>query len=166
MQIVEGYRPGAVAAIVGHHMNYYAREWGFGLPFEARVATDCARFLQRYDGARDRLWLVIKNAGIEGSLVLDHDTAGTDHEGLHLRWFILSDALRGQGAGKALMQKATGFADQTSQGKIWLTTFRGLSAARNLYEEFSFELVSETEGETWGRQVYEQVWIRTGPQSS
>ncbi len=163
MQIVEGYRPGAVSAICGLHINYYAREWGLGLPFEVRVASECAQFLQRYDVACDRLWLAVRDGVIEGSMALDHDPAGTGHEGLHLRWFILSDVLRGSGAGNILMQKAVDFADLTSGGRMWLTTFRGLFAARALYEKFGFELVSETEGDSWGQTVHEQVWGRPGP---
>ncbi|MGI9514809.1 MAG: GNAT family N-acetyltransferase [Anderseniella sp.] len=161
IQVVEGYRPGAVAAITEHHINYYAREWGFGLPFETKVAMECAAFFQRYDDRLDRAWLVVRDGRTEGSLILDHDTGGKAHDGLHLRWFIMSDRLRGSGSGRALMQRAVEFADRASGGSIWLTTFRGLGAARQLYEDFGFQLASEVEGETWGRAVHEQLWLRT-----
>jgi GNAT superfamily N-acetyltransferase len=160
IEVVEGYRPGAIAAIAGLHIHYYAREWGFGLPFEAKVASECASFLQRYDAAQDRIWLVLSDGRIEGSLVMDHAPGELPFEGLHLRWFIMSDALRGTGAGRKLMRLAVGFADETAGGKVWLTTFRGLEAARRLYEDFGFSLADETEGETWGRTVHEQVWVR------
>ena len=76
----------------------------------------------------------------------------------------MSDALLGSGSGRALMKRAVKFADETSGGKLWLTTFRGLGAARQLYEDFGFHLASETEGETWGRTVHEQLWVRSpGP---
>jgi len=159
-QIVEGYLPGAVAAITAHHIDYYAREWDFGLPFEAKVAIECAAFFQRYDARLDRAWLVIRDDRIEGSLILDHEGAGETHDGLHLRWFIMSDRLRGSGSGRLLMKKAVEFADETAGGRLWLTTFRGLDAARQLYEDFGFHLASEVEGETWGRTVYEQLWLR------
>ncbi|MEO1160058.1 MAG: GNAT family N-acetyltransferase [Pseudomonadota bacterium] len=160
-QVVEGYRPGAVAAITAHHINYYAREWGFGLPFETKVALECAAFFQRYDDRLDRAWLVVRDDAIEGSLILDHDKAGETHDGLHLRWFIMSNRLRGTGSGRALMKKAVEFADETTDGRIWLTTFRGLGAARRLYEDFGFDLAGEVEGETWGRTVHEQLWLRS-----
>ncbi len=161
IQIVEGYLPGAVAAITAHHIVYYAREWDFGLPFETRVATECAAFFQRYDDGLDRAWLVIRDDKIEGSLILDHDKAGETHDGLHLRWFIMSDRMRGSGSGRALMQRAVEFADETAGGKLWLTTFRGLGVARQLYEDFGFHLAGEVEGETWGRIVHEQLWVRS-----
>lgn len=161
-EIVRGYRPGSVAAITAHHIRYYAAEWGFGLPFETKVAMECAGFFQRYDEQIDQAWLVIRDGEVEGSLILDHDKAGERRDGLHLRWFIMSQRLRGSGCGRALMQKAVDFADETSDGKVWLTTFRGLGAARQLYEDFGFQLASETEGETWGRTVHEQLWIRSG----
>ncbi len=166
VQIVEGYRPGAVAAITAHHIDYYAREWNFGLPFETKVAIECAAFFQRYDDRLDRAWLVVVDGKTEGSLILDHDKAGEAHGGLHLRWFIMSDRLRGSGSGRALMQKAVEFADKTSDGCIWLTTFKGLGAARQLYEDFGFHLASELEGETWGRTVHEQLWLRAGRPSA
>ena len=159
-QIIEGYQPGAVAAITAHHIDYYAQEWDFGVAFETKVAIECAAFFQRYDDRLDRAWLVIRDDRIEGSLILDHDKAGEVHDGLHLRWFIMSDRLRGSGSGRALMQKAVEFADETSGGKVWLTTFRGLGAARRLYEDFGFHLAREVKGETWGRTVHEQLWIR------
>ena len=159
-QIIEGYQPGAVAAITAHHIDYYAQEWDFGVAFETKVAIECAAFFQRYDDRLDRAWLVIRDDRIEGSLILDHDKVGEVHDGLHLRWFIMSDRLRGSGSGRALMQKAVEFADETSGGKVWLTTFRGLGAARRLYEDFGFHLAREVEGETWGRTVHEQLWIR------
>jgi GNAT superfamily N-acetyltransferase len=161
LQIVEGYLPGAVAAITAHHINYYTREWGFGLPFETKVATECATFFNRYDDRVDRAWLVIRDDTIEGSLILDHDKAGEAYDGLHLRWFIMSDRLRGSGAGRVLMKRAVEFADETAGGKLWLTTFRGLGAARQLYEDFGFHLAGEVEGETWGRTVHEQLWVRS-----
>ncbi|WP_108881026.1 GNAT family N-acetyltransferase [Anderseniella sp. Alg231-50] len=160
LQIVEGYRPGAVAAITAHHINYYAQEWGFGLAFETKVAIECAAFLQRYDERLDRVWLVVRDGAIEGSLILDHDKSGEMHDGLHLRWFIMSDRLRGTGSGRALMKRAVEFADEAAGGRVWLTTFRGLGAARRLYEDFGFHLASEVEGETWGRTVHEQLWLR------
>ena len=60
MEIVEGYRPGAIGAIAGLHGTYYAREWGFGRFFESKVATELCAFLDRHDPATDRLFVTGK----------------------------------------------------------------------------------------------------------
>lgn len=49
----EGYRPGALAAVIGLHMAYYAPQWGFGAAFEAKLASDMGPFLARFDPSRD-----------------------------------------------------------------------------------------------------------------
>jgi hypothetical protein len=51
MQIEIGeYRPGAIGRVTEMHAAYYHRTWGFGLFFEAKVATELAEFLGRFDG--------------------------------------------------------------------------------------------------------------------
>ncbi|GAJ20768.1 unnamed protein product, partial [marine sediment metagenome] len=35
------------------HGTYYHDHWGFGLYFEAKVATELSEFLQRYDKSSD-----------------------------------------------------------------------------------------------------------------
>jgi hypothetical protein len=53
VEIQKGYIPGAIGRVVELHGTYYARQWGFGLFFEALVATGLANFLSRYDESHD-----------------------------------------------------------------------------------------------------------------
>jgi hypothetical protein len=39
---------------------------------------------------------------------------------------------------------------------VYLNTFKGLDAARALYDRAGFRLVAEATGSTWGREVTEQ----------
>ncbi len=159
-EIVEGYRPGAIGAIGALHAAYYAREWGFGLFFEAKVASEAADFFARYDNALDRAWLVRRDGDILGTLVIDGSDPGAKGRGAHLRWFIMADACRGHGFGEALMRRAIDFVDRRHQGRCYLTTFAGLDAARALYERHGFRLVSEQEDRSWGEPVMEQLFER------
>ena len=94
--IVKYYFPGAIGRVAELHADYYHRQWGFGRFFEAKVATELAAFFSRYDDARDGFWAVCKKERLEGAIVIDgKDAAG---QGAHLRWFIVSDRLRGRGA--------------------------------------------------------------------
>jgi len=154
LQVVRGYIPGAIGRVAELHGTYYHEHWGFGLFFEARVARELAEFLQRYDAARDGFWTACVAGRVEGAIAIDGSEAGT--EGAHLRWFIVSDALRGQGAGTRLLDTALGFCRDRGHTRVYLNTFAGLHAARHLYEKAGFRLVEERCGAQWGTEVIEQ----------
>jgi GNAT superfamily N-acetyltransferase len=152
--IATGYIPGSIGRIAELHGTYYHAHWDFGLSFEAKVATELSAFLQRYDERRDGLWTVVLSGRVEGAVVIDGRHAQT--EGAHLRWFIVSDALRGRGAGRQLLETALAFCRQKQYARVFLHTFKGLEAARHLYESMGFKLVQQQEGSQWGTTVSEQ----------
>lgn len=152
--IVKDYFPGAIGRVAELHGDFYHRHWGFGLFFEAKVAKELAAFFSRYDDSRDGFWAVVKKGRLEGAIVIDgQDATG---EGAHLRWFIVSDGLRSQGAGSNLIQTAMDFCRHKGYPAVYLWTFEGLAAARHLYEKNGFRLVSERPGDQWGVTVNEQ----------
>lgn len=154
IQILDGYIPGSIGRVTELHAEYYRRQWGFGLFFEAKVATELAGFLERYNERSDAFWIAVREGRIEGSIAIDGSRAAT--EGAHLRWFVMSDALRGQGIGNRLMETALGFCRTARFGSVYLWTFEGLHAARHIYEKHGFNLVEQHTGTRWGRQVEEQ----------
>jgi len=77
-----------------------------------------------------------------------------------LRWFILDDGCRGSGVGRQLLSAAVEFCDQQGFDAIQLWTFKGLDAARRLYEAAGFELTMEEQGSQWGSVVTEQQFTR------
>jgi GNAT superfamily N-acetyltransferase len=153
-QIIKGYIPGSIGRVAQLHGTYYHQHWDFGLFFEARVATEMAAFLNRYDEHRDGFWTAVVGGSIEGSIAIDGSHASAD--GAHLRWFIMSDVLRGKGIGNQLMDTAIGFCQSHSYRRVYLRTFEGLNAARHLYEKHGFRLVDQQKGAQWGREVNEQ----------
>ena len=154
---IAGYVPGAIGRVAELHAAYYGEAWNFGLYFEAKVATELSRFLLRLDPARDGFWTALRGGRVEGGLAIDGANAET--EGAHLRWFILSDALRAQGVGNRLLQEALVFCRQRKYPRIFLWTFSGLEPARHLYEKSGFRLVEQIEGEQWGKRVLEQRYV-------
>lgn len=164
-RLAEGYRPGTIGRIAQMHAVYYAREWGFDAIFEAKIAHDCASFIDRYDPGTDLLLLALNGEAIAGSIVVDlndpasGDVDGGDH-GAHIRWFIMDDSIRGTGIGRKLMQRAVDHIDRFADGKAWLTTFAGLDAARSLYQDFGFRLAQEGQDRTWGDPVHGQLYLR------
>lgn len=136
------------------HGDYYHRNWGFGLFFEAKVATELAVFFSGYDEDRDGFWAVVVKERIEGAIVIDgREASGA---GAHLRWFIVADDLRGQGVGNLLMQTAMDFCRRKRYPVVYLWTFEGLAAAHHLYKRYGVSLVEQHRGDQWGMTVTEQ----------
>lgn len=155
--ITEGYIPGCIGRIAQLHAMYYSASNNFGLEFEAKVARELAAFCQAFQPGRDGIWLA-RSSEIEGSVIIDGSHA---HDGAaHLRWFITSDVLRGQGMGKQLLARALEFSDKCGYKAVHLWTFAGLDAARHLYESHGFKLVHESLGSQWGTVVREQRFER------
>lgn len=161
---LDGYRPGALAGIVALHARYYAREWNFGLAFEAKVASELAEFLQRMEPARDFLLAAYQDGEAVASIVVD--VSGGGKGGAHLRWFVVGDAARGKGLGQDLLARALAHCDALGCPSIWLTTFAGLKAARALYERAGFILVSESDVDQWSGGVREQRFERPLPRTA
>ncbi len=168
MRIHPGYRPGCIGRIAQMHGEFYAAAAGFGVDFEAKVATElsdfCRRLAEGREG-RDGLWLALDGDRIEASIAIDGLHAA--EEGAHLRWFIASDATRGRGVGRALLREALAFCDRRGDGPRYgrtvLWTFDALHAARHLYEEHGFTLARTQRGAQWGREVNEQLFVRRAP---
>jgi DNA-binding MarR family transcriptional regulator/GNAT superfamily N-acetyltransferase len=159
IEIVEGYRPGAIGRISELHGRYYARDWGFPPVFEAKVAAGLADFVPRLDRPMNRMWLAIHKDEIIGSAAVDGEDLGEGKA--HLRWVIVEDGLRGSGTGRKLLGEAIRFCDEQGFAEIHLWTFKGLDAARKLYESFGFVLVEEWVGNQWGMDLPEQRFVRT-----
>ncbi len=154
VKIASGYIPGSIGRVAELHGTYYHTHWGFGRFFEAKVATELAEFLSRYDEKRDGFWTALLEDRVEGSLTIDGiHSAG---KGAHLRWFIMSDALRGKGVGKRLINAAIDFCNHKGYKRVYLWTFEGLDAAKHLYEKTGFKLVEQNRGIQWGTEVNEQ----------
>ncbi len=156
-RIVPGYLPGAIGAVASLHAGYYGPAHGFGAYFEAKVARGFADFVERFDPARDGLWLVVDAGRIGGSIVIDgSESTSRARQLAHLRWFVLGERLRGRGLGKRLLDAAMEFCRRAGFRLVYLNTFAGLHTARALYERAGFRLVAEVDGETWGRTMREQ----------
>lgn len=148
--------PGLIGRIAELHGTYYHHQWRFGVYFEAKVATELSEFLTRFDKTRDGIWLATVKGRVEGSIAIDGMLA--PDKGAHLRWFIVSDALRGKGAGRRLIDAAIDFCRIKGYKMVYLWTFEGLHAARHLYEDMGFQLVKQQSGFQWGTEVNEQYF--------
>ncbi|MEM8551123.1 MAG: GNAT family N-acetyltransferase [Pseudomonadota bacterium] len=156
--VYAGCRPGVAGEIVRLHALYYAREWGFGAPFQAMVANELSAFLAAYDPHDDLFLNAFDRDTLLGSITIDRTVTGGG--GAHLRWFIVSEAARGRGIGSTLMARAMAFCDARGVARCWLTTFAGLDPARRLYERHGFRLTKEQGADRWQGGVREQLFER------
>lgn len=157
--LTRGWRPGLLGDVVGLQARCYAKEWGFGTFFEAKLAREMSEFAGRYDPGQDLILSVVLHARTAGSITIDGSDPAAPERFLHLRWFIVDDSLRERGIGRALLDTCLGFARVTGRPGIYLWTFAGLEAARRLYDAAGFQLVEERVGTTWGTQVAEQRFV-------
>jgi len=153
--VIDGYRPGALGRVAELHATYYHRQWGFGLFFEAKVASGLAEFLGRMDPEKDSFWGAYLEGRLIGSIVID---CGEDpKKGAHLRWFILDPELQGSGMGRILLDRAMSFCRDKGFHRVYLWTFAGLEAARRLYDQAGFTIREELDNDQWGKVMKEQL---------
>lgn len=151
---IVGYYPGVIGKIVELHATYYHENWGFDISFEIQVARELAEFLECFIPGRDGLWVAKHRGEFTGSVAIDGSLAL--EEGARLRWFIVEPSLQGRGIGGRLLREAMAFCRKAGHGKVFLWTFRGLDAARKLYEREGFRLSEEHLIHKWGGQIVEQ----------
>ncbi|WP_419904134.1 GNAT family N-acetyltransferase [Kiloniella sp.] len=162
-KVIEGYSPGLVGRIVEMHATYYSDFANFDAVFETTVARGLSDFIPRINRAQNFICYAVNRNKVVGSIAID----GEDLEGniAHLRWFIVDEEARGTGVGKEMFLKAINFCDDNGFEEIHLWTFKGLDAARKMYEKFGFVLTEEYLGDQWGKQVLEQKFVRILPPS-
>jgi GNAT superfamily N-acetyltransferase len=130
--------------------------------FERKVASELAEFAEGLPATGKNIWLYVDNGRTLASIVIDGDLAARE---AHLRWFIVDESLRGMGVGRVLLERAMAFVD-AHYDETYLWTFKGLDAARHLYEAAGFTLAEESEGRQWGSVVVEQRFVRRSRRAS
>jgi DNA-binding MarR family transcriptional regulator/GNAT superfamily N-acetyltransferase len=153
-----GYAPAIIGRIVEMLQSHMSGHYSFGAAFETRITTDLAGFIARIEAPQNEIWRAERDGRIVGSISIDGQNLG---DGLaHLRWFIVSEEMRGAGAGSALLARALDFCDALGFRETHLWTVQGLDAARKLYEKQGFALTDEYYGDQWGANVLEQKFVR------
>ena len=168
--VVSGWRPGLIGRCIEMHARHYNEVSGFGHAFETIVATGLAELATRLDRNSNAIWAALIGDRIVGTIAIDGEdlnttcAAGDGDRIAHLRFFIVAPSARGTGLGKALLQAALDFVDTHAFSQTHLWTFKGLDAARRLYESSGFHLVEERPGNQWGAEVLEQRFVRERPE--
>jgi GNAT superfamily N-acetyltransferase len=155
-EIVEGYQPGCIGWVVGMHGRVYVGEQQWNARFEPIVGRELIAFFEQYDARKDRFW----TANVAGQFAASISIFGESPALARIRFFVADPAFVGKGIGKALLAQALQYCAAGNK-HIYLTTVKGLDAARHLYEQAGFQLVSEHEDHSWGSAHIEQRWERS-----
>ena len=116
-----------------------------------RIIDGRPRVQNADDPARDVALWVREDDAVRGFVAIW--ALRDDPAEARLRWFILDDALRGRGLGRALIAAAMEHCRNVGFRRVELFTFAALTAARALYREAGFRLIEEREHADWGAPI-------------
>jgi ribosomal protein S18 acetylase RimI-like enzyme len=141
-------RSGDLGAIVSHHGQMYAREYGVDQTFEAHVGAAVGEAGKRgWPRANEGVWIVEHDGRHAGSVALTDEGDGS----AAVRWVALDAELRGQGLGRRLIGEVVAKAREEDYDLLVLETFSELRAAAHIYRSQGFELQWSETGPRWGR---------------
>jgi len=151
---LRSHRPGDIGYITYRHAMFYSQAYGFDATFDAYVASGLSQFVMQYDPQKEHLWVAEEGATPVGSIAI----VKTKEEVAQLRWFLVEPQARGTGLGKKLLYEAIAFCKRKNYQKIILWTLSNLYAARQLYERFGFQVITNKTHQIWGQELTEELW--------
>jgi DNA-binding MarR family transcriptional regulator/N-acetylglutamate synthase-like GNAT family acetyltransferase len=149
--------PGDMGWVVQRQAMLYTKEYGWNDEFEAMAARITARFLERFDSARERCWIAERQGEPVGSVFL----VKKSNTVAQLRLLFVESHARGLGIGKRLVDECERFARRAGYRKIVLWTQSILHAAHRIYEEAGYRLTREEPHHSFGKDLVGQTWERS-----
>jgi GNAT superfamily N-acetyltransferase len=146
--------PGDLGWVVMAHGEIYAAEFGWDTSFEALVARIVADYAAGHDPAREAAWI----AELDGRRVGCIFCVAADDTTAQLRILLVDPSARGHRVGGQLVDACISFARNAGYQRMKLWTNHPLTAARRVYLQRGFTLVSEDEHESFGAQLRGQVY--------
>jgi GNAT superfamily N-acetyltransferase len=147
-------RPGDLGWVVMAHGEIYAAEFGWDTSFEALVARIVADYAAAHDDATEAAWIAEhddRRAGCVFCVRADERTA-------QLRILLVDPAVRGRGAGAALVDTCLAFARAAGYQRMQLWTNDPLVAAARIYLSRGFRLVEGNPHRSFGVELVGQVY--------
>ena len=152
-------RIGDMAFTVSRQAILYAEEYGWVKGYESLASRIAADFIDNFDAKHERCWIAERQGEIVGSVFVVKKSATV----AQLRMLYVEPSARGLGIGKRLVREVIEFSRRVGYRKIVLWTNNVLTAARGIYEQEGFKLVSEEKHRMFGPETVGQMWeLRLG----
>jgi GNAT superfamily N-acetyltransferase len=152
-------QPGDLGWVIMAHGEVYADEFGWDNTLEeliAQIVADYARGTDEPDGRKNAAWI----AELDGRRVGCVFCVPADGTTAQLRLLLVHPDGRGHGIGHALVDTCLGFAIENGYHRMRLWTNDVLDAARRIYLERGFTLVSEKPHHSFGHDLVGQTYER------
>ena len=147
-------RIGDMAFTVSRQAILYAEEYGWIKGYESLASRIAADFIDNFDAKHERCWIAERQGEIVGSVFVVRKSATV----AQLRMLYVEPSARGLGIGKRLVREVIEFSRRVGYRKIVLWTNNVLAAARGIYEQEGFKLVSEEKHRMFGPETVGQMW--------
>ena len=152
--LLRQHQPGDMGWIVHRQGILYAEEYGWDGTYEAFAAEIVAQFIKNYDPKRERCWIAEKDGERVGAVFV----AKASEEIARLRLLHVEPETRGLGIGTRLVEECIRFARQAGYQKMTLWTQSILHAARHIYKQAGFQVVSVEQHHTFGKDLTAETW--------
>jgi DNA-binding MarR family transcriptional regulator/GNAT superfamily N-acetyltransferase len=152
--LLRPHRSGDMGWVVARHAVTYAEEYHWDLSFEGLVAEIVAEFIRNFDQSRECCWIAEIDGEPVGSVFLVKET----NDRARLRLLLVEPKARGLGIGRRLVDECVRFARQRGYHTITLWTHSILTAARHIYEDAGFRLVSTEQYKKFGQHLVGETW--------
>jgi GNAT superfamily N-acetyltransferase len=152
--VLRGLQVGDIGWVAHRQGILYAQEYGWDGTFEALVAEIAAQFVKNFDPAWENAWIAECDGRVLGSVFL----VKVSEQEAKLRLLYVEPDARGTGLGRRLTQECIAFAKSKGYQKLTLWTNDILHAARRIYQEAGFVLVSEEQHRSFGADLVGQYW--------
>ncbi len=146
--------PGDMGWVIHRHGVLYAQEYGWDGSFEALVAQIAADFINRFNPTRERCWIAEMGGEIVGSVFV----VQASQEAAKLRLLLVEPKARGLGLGTRLVDECIRFARRSGYKKLTLWTNSVLIEARHIYQKTGFNLISQEEHHSFGKDLIGENW--------
>ena len=147
-------RSGDIGWVIERHGVRYHQEYGWGVAFEALVATVAAGFASAHEPDRERCWIAELAGERVGCIFLVRQSDAV----AKLRLLLVEPTARGHGVGGRLIDTCLTFAREAGYGTVILWTNDVLTAARRLYTRGGFRLIHSEPHHDFGPEMIGETW--------
>ena len=154
MHAIRPLQPADRVWILARHQAHFCGGEGFDASFPPLVARRLDEALASVDLARACGWVLWRDTLRQGSILFGRDPDGA----ARLRLFYLVPEARGQGLGRALLDRLTDHARDSGAALLRVATHAEHAEAGRLYDRAGFTRTARFPVTSFGRALTEEHW--------